>query len=118
LKDHNKMKQTILNELKSLSAYDNQLSANFFCNSLAHYKLTPRELRIIINELIDEHPNLIICSTDKGYYIATTEQEAEHGINWIKSMEDKLKDRRQKIQRAVEKSITKKNPEELNLFNQ
>lgn len=93
----------ILVKLINFSSYDRPLNSNYFIEQFGSRGLTKRELRLLINEIIDNEDNYMVCSNDKGYYIAKTEEEAEHGINWISKMEEKLGERRSKMEKLFNK---------------
>lgn len=108
----------LLVDLVNFSSYDKPLSADYFVTKYEKHKLTKRQIRLIVNEIINDRKQ-IVCSTDSGYYIPKTKEEAWHGVNWIGSMEERLQLRKdtliEQIQHTFDKSAKNTEPD---LFNQ
>lgn len=89
------MKQNVLIDLINFSSYQGPLNSLFF--QTKYPKMSKRELTLIITELIETHDKHLICSKDDGYYCAKNIDEANHGIAFIASREQKLRERRQRL---------------------
>ena len=92
---NNDLKQSVLIDLINFSSYEGPLNSLYF--QTKYPKMSKRELTLIINELIETHDKHLICSKDDGYYVAKNIDEANHGIAFIGSREQKLRERRQRL---------------------
>ena len=94
--NRNNLRDSILADLVTFSSYQCPLNSTYFQSK--YDGLSKRELTLIITDLIETDSKHLICSKDDGYYVAKSVEEANHGIAFIASREQKLRERRQRLE--------------------
>lgn len=121
----NNLSDNILKDLINFSDYNRELDSNYFQDKYSPHtgneeedkknRISKREITLVIVELVETCDEFMICSNERGYYIPKTEEGARHGLNFIASRENKLRERREKLQKQFDKLFTPAAPD---LFNQ
>jgi len=101
-------KDNILVDLVNFSTYEKPLGSRYFKNK--YDGLGTRELTLMIIDLVDCQDKYMVCSKDDGYYIPKNIDEAEHGILFIASRENKLRERRQRLENLKQQLFFQQDP--------